>query len=68
MKRDKFDHDMRIILETEDLKPSLSIENIDSMTRVEIIMMVEEHIGKELTDSQLKKFKTYQEILDLIDD
>ena len=40
------------------------IERWDSMAVISLIALVDEHFGKPLSASQIKKFKTIQDILD----
>ncbi len=39
------------------------IEEYDSMTKLSLIVMVEEEFGKKLTGAEIKAFKTVQDIL-----
>ena len=42
------------------------IEEYDSMTKLSLIVMMEEEFGKKLTGAQIKEFRTVKDILDLM--
>ena len=42
------------------------IDEYDSMARLQLMMMMNDEFGKNLTDSQIKSFKTVQDILDIM--
>lgn len=51
------------------LKPEMELDAIDgydSMTRLSLIVMVEEEFGKKLSGEDIKKFKTVKDILDVM--
>lgn len=66
MKRSEFDSHMKTILGVDELKPTLTLDGLDSFSRVEIIILIEQFIGRELEVSKLKEYKSYQDILGLI--
>ena len=43
------------------------IEEWDSMTKLSLIVMMDEECGKALKGEDIKKFKTVQDILDYMD-
>jgi acyl carrier protein len=43
------------------------IENWDSMAVISLIALVDEHFNKPLSASQIRKFKTIQDILDYME-
>lgn len=42
------------------------IDEYDSMTKLSLIVMVEENFSKKLTGAELKEFKTVQDILNVM--
>lgn len=50
------------ILDVMSLDDEYSLQNADSMTRVEIIMAAEAIIGAELTNSEILSLKTYGDL------
>ena len=42
------------------------IDEYDSMARLQLMMMMNDEFGKNLTDSQIKSFKTVQDIMDVM--
>ena len=42
------------------------IEEYDSMTKLSLIVMVEEEFGKKLSGAEIKEFKTIQDILNIM--
>jgi len=44
-----------------------SIEEYDSMTKLSLIVMMDDEFNKKLTGEQLLAFKTVQDILDFMD-
>ena len=42
------------------------IEEYDSMTKLSLIVMVDEEFGKKLTGAEIKKFKRIQDILNIM--
>lgn len=58
-------------LETEEgaLKPDMPLEEVeeyDSMTKLAIIVMMEDEFGVKLTSDMVRGFETVQDILDLM--
>ena len=49
----------------EDMKLD-EIEEYDSMTKLSLIVLMEEEFGKQLTGEEIKEFKTIQDILDFM--
>lgn len=48
------------------LSPEMQLDDIDeydSMTKLSLIVMVEEEFGKKLSGAEIKEFKTVQDIL-----
>lgn len=43
------------------------IEEYDSMTKLSLIVMVEEECGKKLSGTEIKEFKTVKDILDVME-
>lgn len=43
------------------------IENWDSMAQLSLIVLIDEECGKRVTGDDIKKIKTVQDILDLMD-
>lgn len=43
------------------------IDNWDSMTKLSLIVLVDEECGKTLKSDDIKKFNTIQDILDFMD-
>lgn len=51
------------------LNPEMLLDDIDeydSMTKLSLIVMVEEEFGKKLTGAEIKEFKTVQDILNVM--
>lgn len=51
------------------LTPEMSLDEIeeyDSMTKLSLIVMVEEEFGKKLSGDDIKSFKTIQDILNVM--
>ena len=51
------------------LNPEMLLDDIDeydSMTKLSLIVMVEEEFGKKLTGAEIKGFKTVQDILNVM--
>ncbi|MCI8288034.1 MAG: acyl carrier protein [Lachnospiraceae bacterium] len=42
------------------------IEEYDSMTKLSLIVMIEEEFGKKLSGTEIKEFKTVQDILNIM--
>lgn len=40
------------------------VEEYDSMSKLSLIVMVEDNFGRKLTGAEIKSFKTVQDILD----
>ena len=56
-------------LEGGSLKPETdlsSIEEYDSMSKLSLIVMMDDEFGKKLTGEEIFKFKTVQDILDFM--
>ena len=43
-----------------------NIEEYDSMTKLSLIVMVEEEFGKKLSGAEIKEFKTVKDILNIM--
>ena len=43
-----------------------SVEQYDSMTKLSLIVMMEDEFGKKLTGSEIKNFKTVRDILNIM--
>ena len=43
------------------------IEEYDSMTKLSLIVMIEEEFGKKLSGAEIKEFKTIQDILSIME-
>ena len=43
------------------------IEEYDSMTKLSLIVMIEDEFGKKLTGAEIKEFKTIQDILNIME-
>lgn len=59
------------LFEIEDgtLVPEMSLEEMDeydSMSKLSLIVLMDEEFGKKLTGEQILKFKTIQDILDFM--
>lgn len=57
-------------LEVGTLNPEIVLDNLeeyDSMSKLSLIVMMDEECGKKLTGEQILKFKTVQDILDFMD-
>lgn len=57
-------------LEEGALKPDMDLESIeeyDSMTKLSLIVMVEEQFGNKLTGEDIKHFKKVQDILNVME-
>lgn len=57
-------------LEAGSLIPETVLENLDeydSMSKLSLIVMMDEEFGKKLTGELILKFKTIQDILDFMD-
>jgi acyl carrier protein len=66
MTKQEFEDQLKVIFEKEELKPDTVLGEIDSLSRVEIIILVEEYLSKTLTDAQLKvinKYKDFEALL-----
>lgn len=44
-----------------------TIEEYDSMTKLSLIVMIEEQFGKKLSGAEIKAFKTVQDILSVME-
>lgn len=44
-----------------------SVEEYDSMTKLSLIVMMDDEFGKRLTGEQILKFKTVNDILEFMD-
>lgn len=56
-------------LENGSLNPETVLANLeeyDSMSKLSLIVMMDEECGKKLTGEQILKFKTVQDILDFM--
>lgn len=42
------------------------IEEYDSMTKLSLIVMIEEEFGKKLSGTEIKEFKTVRDILNIM--
>ncbi|MCI8756829.1 MAG: acyl carrier protein [Oscillospiraceae bacterium] len=52
------------------LKPEMVLEEIDewdSMAKISLIVLMDEECGKKLTSTELKQFKTIQDIMNFMD-
>ena len=57
-------------LENGSLIPEMSlseIEEYDSMSKLSLIVLMDEEFGKKLTGEQILKFKTVQDIFDFME-
>lgn len=57
-------------LEAGTLSPETVLDNLeeyDSMSKLSLIVMMDEECGKKLTGEQILKFKTVQDILDFME-
>lgn len=57
-------------LEAGTLSPETALDNLeeyDSMSKLSLIVMMDEECGKKLTGEQILKFKTIQDILDFME-
>ena len=43
------------------------IQEYDSMTKLSLIVMIEDEFGKKLIGAEIKEFKTVQDILDIME-
>ena len=43
------------------------IEEYDTMTKLSLIVMIEDEFGKKLTGAEIKEFKTIQDILNIME-
>lgn len=51
------------------LTPETNLDDVDeydSMSKLSLIVMVEDNFGKKLTGAEIKAFKTVQDILDVM--
>ncbi len=51
------------------LNPDMLLDDIDeydSMTKLSLIVMVEENFGKKLSGAEIRSFETVQDILDIM--
>ena len=51
------------------LKPEMDladVEEYDSMTKLSLIVMMEDEFGKKLSGAEIKEFKTIQDILNIM--
>ncbi len=52
------------------LAPDMNLEEIeeyDSMTKLSLIVMVDENFGKKLSGADIKKFKTVRDIMNVME-
>ena len=52
------------------LKPEMMLEEMDewdSMTKLSLIVLMDEECGKKLTSVEIKQFKTIQDIMNFMD-
>ncbi len=52
------------------LKPNMVLEDIeeyDSMTKLSLIVMIDDKFGKKLSGSDIKAFKTVKDIMDIME-
>lgn len=57
-------------MDVESLKPELKlldIEEWNSMTKLSLIVMMSDELGKQLVNADIKKFETVQDILNFMD-
>jgi len=57
-------------IEEGSLSPSMALDDIeeyDSMTRLSLIVMIDEEFGKKLSGSEIKEFRTVQDILNIME-
>ena len=57
-------------LDVDELTPETELAGLDcwdSMTRLSIIVMMDDECGKTLTGDQIRAFKTVQDIMDFMD-
>ncbi len=57
-------------LEEGELMPEMKLEDVeswDSMTKLSLIVMMDDEFNKKLTGEQIRMFKTVQDILDFMD-
>ena len=57
-------------LEEGELMPEMELEDVeswDSMTKLSLIVMMDDEFNKKLTGEQIRMFKTVQDILDFMD-
>lgn len=58
-------------VEVDELKPEMEfaeLENWDSVAALSFIAMMDEEFGKEVKGADIKKFKTIQDALDLMEE
>jgi acyl carrier protein len=66
MTKQEFEDRMKMILEVDKLEASKPLSDVDSFSRVEIIMAIEEYKGKQLQDCDILAMKTYKDIMELV--
>lgn len=56
-------------LEKDELTPEMKLEDVeawDSMTKLSLIVLMDDEFNKKLTGEQIRTFKTVQDILDFM--
>lgn len=66
LKHDALDKEIDRIFEKENTPNDALLSEIDSLARAELIVAVEEIVGKQLTNEQVYAFKTVKDIKDLL--
>lgn len=56
------------VCEVDEITPEFDLQNnIDSLSRAEIIVSIEEHLGVQLSNKEILSLKTFGDLENLID-
>lgn len=58
---------LKIICDVAEIGPDFKLDEIDSLTRAEVIVAVEEHLKQPLTNEQILSLKTLEDLERLLE-
>ena len=56
------------LCELEIVTPETDLTQLDSLARADLIVWVEDMLGKQLTNEQIKSMKTFKDLTDMLRD
>jgi acyl carrier protein len=62
MNLDDFREKLKIICDVAEIGPDFRMDEIDSLTRAEVIVAAEEHLKQPLTNEQILSIKTIEDL------